>query len=285
VVSGSARVAVAQLRIDEGDVAANDARCRVAVAEAVASGADLLVLPECALTGYRYTDRDDAFGAAIPRDDARLVGLADTAVATDITVVVGFLERAGDLLHNSAAVLGADGAVHLVRKTHLPVLGADRFVMPGDRLGPVIDLPFGRLGVAICYDFRFPEVCRTLALAGADVVAVPVNWSTDVAVMAEHVVATRAVENRVYVAVADRAGVVDGVEHLGATQVVDPGGTRLTESLGCERDVAVTTVAIDPAAARAKSTVFTAGTFEIDVIADRRPELYRTLTQEQSTDA
>jgi hypothetical protein len=67
--------------------------------------------------------------------------------------------------------------------------------------------------------------------------------------------------------------------------VVDPGGTRLTVPLGCERDVAVTTAAIDVAAARAKSTVFAPGTFEIDVIADRRPELYGTLTQEQSTDA
>ena len=197
------------------------------------------------------------------------------------------------MLHNAAAVLGADGAVHHVRKTHLPVLGADRFVTAGHRLGPVVDTPFGRLGVAICYDFRFPEVCRTLALGGADVIAVPVNWSTDVAVMAEHVVATRAVENRVYVAVADRAGTAAGVEHLGASQVVDPSGTRLGAPLDAQLDVAVATVAVDLGAARAKATVFDPGAFEIDVFADRRPELYEALvhppghptTEEHSDDA
>jgi predicted amidohydrolase len=293
VVSAPVRIAVAQLRIDEGDLEGNAARCGTAVAEAAASGADLLVLPECALTGYRYDTREDAHEAAIALDDPRLLHLAESAATSGVTIVVGFLERNGAVLHNCAAVLGADGAVHHVRKTHLPVLGADRFVSAGHRLGPVVDTPFGRLGVAVCYDLRFPEVCRVLALGGADVIAVPVNWSTDVAVMAEHVVATRAVENRVYVAVADRTGVADGVEHLGASQVVGPDGTRLTAALDPARVVAVATVAVDLHAARTKATVFTPGAFEIDVFADRRPELYGSLshpachptTEEQSDHA
>ena len=165
------------------------------------------------------------------------------------------------------------------------MLGADRFVTPGEQLGPVVDTPAGRIGVAICYDFRFPEVARALALGGADVIAVPVNWSTDVAVLADHVVPTRAVENRVFVAVADRAGVVDGVEHLGASQVVDPSGTRLTSPLDPQEKVAVTTTTVDLDLARTKSTVFEPGAFEIDVFADRRPDLYGALTQEQTHDA
>jgi predicted amidohydrolase len=165
------------------------------------------------------------------------------------------------------------------------VLGADRFVVPGDRLGPIVGTRFGRIGVAICYDFRFPEVCRALALGGADVVAVPVNWSSDVAVMAEHVLPARAIENRVFVAVADRAGRADGVQHLGASQVVAPTGARLTAPLDPQREVAVATVAVDLAAARTKATVFEPDEFEIDGFRDRRPELYGALTQEQSDDA
>jgi predicted amidohydrolase len=135
------------------------------------------------------------------------------------------------------------------------------------------------LGVAICYDFRFPEVSRALALAGAEVIAVPVNWSTDVGVFADHVVATRAIENRVFVAVADRSGTAEGVEHLGASQIVDPTGNRLTEPLERNRDTAVALATIEPASARTKATVFERGSFEIDVLTHRRPELYTALTQ------
>jgi predicted amidohydrolase len=279
------RLAVAQLRISEGAVDDNAARCHEAITIAAGDGAALVVLPECALTGYRFATRKDTCEAALVRDDPRLCGLVDAATSLGIAVVVGFLERAGDQLHNTAGVFGADGVAHRVRKTHLPVLGADRFVTPGDRLGPVVDTPFGRLGVAICYDFRFPETCRALALEGADVIAVPVNWSTDVAVLAEHVVPTRAVENRVFVAVADRAGAVDDVVHLAASQIVDPSGARLTQPLDPGLDVAVATVDVDLVAARTKATVFLPGEFEIDVFADRRPEIYRALTEEQSTDA
>lgn len=191
-----------------------------------------------------------------------------------VTVVVGFLERAGDTLANSAAVLTPDGVATIVRKTHLPVLGADRFVVSGDRIGPVIDAPFGKLGVAICYDFRFPEVCRSLALGGAELIAVPVNWSSAVTVLAEHFVPVRAVENRVFVAVADRAGTADGRSYLGASRVVDPDGTVLTAPLDARCEHAVATTVVDLERARTKATLFEPGEFEIDVFAHRRPDLY-----------
>jgi predicted amidohydrolase len=284
-VSSRVVVAVAQLEVEEHAVDANVARCHRAVVDASARGAGLVVLPECAMTGYRYDCREEVCAAALAPTDARLAGLADAAVALGVTVVVGYLERAGDALHNTVAVLGADGRTHRVRKTHLPQLGADRFVVAGDRLGELVDTPAGRIGVAVCYDFRFPEVTRSLALAGAEVVVVPVNWSAEVAVLAEHVVAARAVENRVFVAVADRTGTVGGVEHLGESQVVDPSGVRLTAPLDPATPVAIATAALDLEQARTKATVFDAGTFEIDVFADRRPELYGALAQEQCDDA
>ncbi len=268
-------VAVGQLQIGEGDVDANARRCARALDDAAAAGADLLVLPECALTGYQFAlatrqRRRRRSPATMPGCSA----LGDAVVRLQVTVVVGFLERAGDTLANSAAVLTADGVATIVRKTHLPVLGADRFVVPGDRIGPVIDAPFGKLGVAICYDFRFPEVCRSLALAGAEVIAVPVNWSSAVTVLAEHFVPVRAVENRVFVAVADRAGTADGRSYLGASRVVDPDGVVLTAPLDgrCEHAVAIAAVDLDRA--RTKATVFEPGEFEIDVFAHRRPDLY-----------
>jgi predicted amidohydrolase len=284
-VASDAVVAVAQLRTEEFETERNVDRCRTAIAEAAAAGAGLLVLPECALTGYRYDSAAAAGAVALAADDDRVRGIGDLASEAGMAVAVGYLERTDDALHNTVAVSTPGRRAVRVRKTHLPVLGADRFVRPGRRLGHVVDTPAGRVGVAVCYDFRFPEVSRALALSGAEIVAVPVNWSTDVAAFAEHVVPTRAIENRVFVAVADRAGVVDGVEHLGASQVVDPAGRRLTPPLDPHRDVAVRVATVDLAHARAKATVFEPGAFEIDVFADRRPELYAALTQEQCDDA
>ena len=72
-------------------------------------------------------------------------------------------------------LVGPDGLIGSYRKTHLPFLGVDRFVIPGDEL-QVFDTALGRIGLIICYDLRFPEVTRTLALQGADLVALPTNF-------------------------------------------------------------------------------------------------------------
>ena len=144
-----------------------------------------------------------------------------------MTTVVGFLEATQSGYRNSAAVLTADGRTVVVHKTHLPHLGADRFAEPGARIGPVVDSPFGKLGVAICYDFRFPEVCRSLALAGAEIIAVPVNWSTAVTVLAEHFVpVARGREPRVHRRREPRRPRRRS-EFFGSSQIVAPCGQAL----------------------------------------------------------
>lgn len=88
------------------------------------------------------------------------------------------LRGAGDdgSLYNSAAVVGPDGLLAVYRKTHL----WDReklWFTPGSEPPPVVETPFGRIGVAVCYDLDFPELTRGLALAGADLIALPANLS------------------------------------------------------------------------------------------------------------
>ena len=83
------------------------------------------------------------------------------------------------------------------RKTHLPFLGVDRFTVPGDEL-PVFDTPLGRIGLEICYDLRFPEATRTLALAGADIVAHPTAFPVEARIQTELITVARAAENRIY---------------------------------------------------------------------------------------
>ncbi len=109
---------------------------------------------------------------------------------------------------------------------------------------------------------------------GAEVIAVPVNWSSAVTVLADHFVPVRAVENRVFVAVADRAGATGGTSFLGASRVVGPDGTALTAPLNPCQEHAIAVTAVDLELARTKATVFEPDGFEIDVFAHRRPDLY-----------
>ena len=109
----------------------------------------------------------------------------------------------------------------------------------------------------------------------------PVNWSSAVPVLAEHFVPVHAVENRVFVAVADRAGSTADTAFPGASRVVGPDGTRLTAPLAAERDHAVATATVDLARARTKATVYEPGGFEIDAFAHRRPDLYGSFHPDQ----
>src|SRR5262249_58464780 len=109
------------------------------------------------------------------------------------------------------------------RRTPLPFLGVDRFVVPGDAL-PVWDTSLGRIGVEICYDLRFPEVTRTLALKGADIVCHPTNFPMAARIQTEVITTARAAENRIYLLTANRVGNERRGEVCGWGQSGDPYG-------------------------------------------------------------
>ena len=125
----------------------------------------LVVFPELCLNGY---DLHTVGDTALNLDGPELATVADVARAARSTVVVGFAERDGDRVANSAAVLSADAArLHVYRKTHLFGSERDAFVTGGELSVAHAD---GRaLGPMICFDMEFPEVARTLAARGTDV--------------------------------------------------------------------------------------------------------------------
>lgn len=271
-----ARVAVAQIECVLGDARANVAACVAAVDEAGAAGAELVVLPECALTGYVFDGLDEATAAALSLNGPELGALRAHCRERSLLVVVGLLERLDDVLHNTALLIGPEGRdLGVYRKSHLPLLGVDRFVMPGGDVAPaVFATPIGRIGLNICYDIRFPESARRLALAGADIVAHPANWPVEAAILAEHFCPTRACENRVVLAVANRGDAERGSEFVGRSQIVAADGEVLVRA---ERGPAVLTADVDLGQARAKRIVREAGRYETDLFGDRRPELYGAL--------
>jgi predicted amidohydrolase/dienelactone hydrolase len=272
-------IAVAQLAIAIGEPDANRQAAAAAVAKAAAAGARLVVLPELCDSGYVFgDDAEKAFAEAeslaAPADDSvTLRQWRSLAAEHHVVIVGGFCERGDDgRLHNSAAVVDASGTRSVYRKAHL--WDKEKLVFtPGDEQPPVVDVEFGRVGVVICYDLEFPEWVRLPALAGADLIAAPVNWPAashpDGERPAEVVKAqAAAATNGVFVAVADRCQDERGVSWISGSLIADPEGYPLAGPVLADHPELLI-AACDLPRARDKAL---AG--DNDLFADRRPALY-----------
>ena len=230
--------------------------------------ADLYVLPELALSGYVFESREEARGLAQTPDGEEFGVVDRLARERSATVVIGFAELAGERLYNSSLMIGPDGSRTVYRKVQLFCDEKTHFD-PGDRAPSVVESGGVRLGMMICFDWIFPEVARTLALGGADVLCHPTNL---VLPYCQDAMITRCVENRVFALTANRVGTESragqSFTFTGASQIVTPKGERLARAGIDTEEVIVAD--IDPAMARNKAV-----TEVNDVLGDRRPELYR----------
>jgi predicted amidohydrolase len=275
------KIAGVQMDCLLGDVDANLQRIRAGLRDAASRGARLVIFPECALSGYCFHSREEA----MPHTQL-LPGPASDVLAADcarlgVFAIVGLLERGSQgELFNSCLLAGPGGLVGSYRKIHLPLLGVDRFVTPGDRPFAVHDLDGLRVGVNICYDGSFPESSRVLALLGADLIVLPTNWPTGARTTVK-VSAVRAMENNVYYAAVNRIGEERGFRFIGQSRIIDPSGELLAEAAGDNEDLLLAD--IDPARARQKRVVKIPGEYEIDRFGDRRPEMYGPITHQRGS--
>jgi predicted amidohydrolase len=267
-------IAAAQFGPVLGDVEANRDAAARAVREAAAAGAALVVLPELSDSGYVFTGPDEARGLATPAADSpTLRQWQKLAAAAGGTIVGGFCELGDDgLLYNSAALVDASGTRAVYRKAHL--WDREKLIFtPGTGAPPVVDLPYGRVAVMICYDLEFPEWARLAALDGADLIAAPVNWPA-----APYPAGERPAEvikaqadasvNGVYVVVADRCGRERGVDWISGSVIVGPDGYPLAGPVLADR-AEVLVADCDLAATRDKRI-----NSRNDLLGDRRPDLY-----------
>jgi predicted amidohydrolase len=243
-LSRPVRIGVAQYEPHVGDVAGNRAAAVAWARRATAEKVDLLVLPELASSGYVFASEAEAAASAEDPDRGDIV-TALTAVCAEsgMHCVVGVNERAGDVRHNSAVLVGPQGRVATYRKLHL-FNDEQSWFQPGGEL-PVVDLPFGRVGMIICYDLWFPEAVRALALAGAEVVAVPTNWVSsfkrtvyDAAgyCQGDIVAMASAAQNGVVMACADRVGLERSVQFLGCSVIVGADGWPVAGPAGPDEE-------------------------------------------------
>ncbi|MBV8943540.1 MAG: hypothetical protein JO240_17590 [Solirubrobacterales bacterium] len=275
------RIACQQLAPELLDLEANRRDSTAAIRDAVASGADIVVLPELVTSGYVFESSDEAASVAITSEHSIFHDWAtELSRAPDRSPIAvgGFCERGEDgLVYNSAAVVDRSGITAVYRKAHL----WDReklFFEPGADVPPIIDTPFGRIGVLICYDLEFPEMTRGLALAGADLIAVPTNWPLSEWPGGEHppevvIAMATARVNRVFVACCDRTGTERGQAWTAGTSVIDEAGWIVAGGRG-------TAAVADVDLNRARSKSFTG---LADAFEDRRPDVYEAAARSRTS--
>ena len=215
------RVAVAQIEPRLGEVERNLETCLSRLAEAAGAGAELIVLPECAIPGYMFDSAAEALDSPRRSPGRRPRRWQRSAVASASMSSAASSSATATASTTPPCSSGRTVSIGTYRKTHLPYLGVDRFAVPGDGLR-VFDTPLGRIGLEICYDLRFPEATRTLALQGADIVAHPTAFPVEARIQTELITVARAAENRIYLLTANRVGKERRGEFCGWSQIVDP---------------------------------------------------------------
>lgn len=270
------KIAGIQMDVELGEVADNFDRMIVRLREAAAAGAEFVVFPECVLTGYCFDSLAEArpFAESIPGPATQR--FAEVCRELDVHVVFGLLEDdSRDGVFNATALVGPEGLIGSYRKVHLPYLGVDMFSTPGDREFAVHSAGDLRVGMNICYDASFPEGARALTLLGADIIALPTNWPPGAENTAAHAINTRAQENGIYYIAVNRVGTERGFPFIGSSRICDPFGSTLASA--DHQDEAIIYAEVDFARARNKRYEREAGKHAIDRLADRRPEMYRSV--------
>jgi predicted amidohydrolase len=257
------RVAVVQTHPVFGETEANIERALALVADV---RADLFVLPELCTSGYNFTSTGEALSLAESAEGSTFRAMAAFARRKSAYIVYGFAEKA-DRLYNSCALVGPHGLVGIYRKVHL--FAREKLIFaPGNLSFPVFDLPFGRVGMMICFDWIYPESARTLTLKGAHLIAHPSNL---VLPHCPDAMVVRCLENGIFAVTADRVGREDrggvNLRFIGTSEIISPQGEILAR-LDSEKE-GVGVVEIDLARANTKRV-----TELNDLLRDRRPDQY-----------
>jgi len=235
-------VATVQFEPIIGDRAGNLAAIERLAKAAKTQGAEIVVLPELADSGYTFRDGDEvaALAGPVPGGPSAET-LRRLAEEFGLYIVSGIAEQDGDRFYNSALLCGPEGYIGKYRKLHL-WNNENRLFRKGDLGLPIFDLPFGRIGIAICYDGWFPETFRQLALAGAELVCVPTNWVPMAGAeglpepMANILHKAAAHTNGLYIACADRIGIERGQSFIGRSLIVGPQGWPISGPASADRE-------------------------------------------------
>ncbi len=267
-------VALAQISCKIGDNEHNLDVMKRNIKQAKNQGANLIVFPELALTGYVCRDTLYELAEPVPEGES-IRRLAEIAKKEAIHVVFGALERsekAHATLYNTAVLLGPNGFIGKYQKMHLPthsVFEEKRYFRPGYQT-PVFETEIGKLGLIICYDVFFPEITRLLRLKGSQLI-ICISASPGVRrTFFETLTAARAIENTAFLVYVNLVGVENGLQFWGGSRIVAPNGKITSQAKYDEEDLIIGK--IDYADLKQTETF-------VPTLRDLRPELFILLKE------
>lgn len=236
---------------------------------AAGSGCDLLLVPECSITGYNQP-LATMQQVALESDGETSNAIASICRQHSIAIAHGFAEQANGSYYNCVQIINASGQqVAAYRKTHLWGDLDRTLFTPGDSLSPVVKLNGWNIGLLICYDVEFPESARALALQGAELILVPTGLMQPWRDVAEKVVPVRAYENQLYIAYCNYCGAEDNIIYEGRSCIAGPDGADLARA---EKEPALLTATL-------KKSAIAECRAALPYHRDRLPELYTIVTE------
>jgi predicted amidohydrolase len=232
--------------------------------KAGALGSDLIIFSEMFTSGYNI-GRETTHRLAEVNNGATAEFVIDIARKSGIAVLYGYPERDRENIYNSAQLIDAAGQRSCnYRKTHLFGDIERSTFAAGDCNSPVFELNGMKMGVLICYDVEFAENVRSLAMAGADFVAVPTALMHPYSLVPEKLIPTRAYENQVFVAYANRCDIEQELDYTGLSCIVGPDGSDLARA---GKEQTLITASLDLSLLQQSRSINTQ-------LADRRPSIY-----------
>ena len=254
------KAAAIQFNIKQGDVDANLDYVRAALKRAADQGAQLAVLPEMWSSGFAYKNLNEL----AMRTEGIVEELLVLSGQLKLVICGSMPEPNGDKVFNTASVMDNGRLAGVYRKLHLfSLLGEDKAFSGGNQW-LLADTSLGKLGVIICYDLRFPELTRRLALEGAQIICVPAQWPKPRQEHWRTLLRARAIENQLYLVSANACGQVGKLDFFGMSMIINPKGEVLAEAGEDEREIV----------AELDMQVMDDWRAQIPCFNDRKPECY-----------
>ena len=249
-----------QFNVKQGDVDANLAYVREALCRAAGEGANLAVLPEMWSSGFSYRNLNEL----AQRTAGIVEELMELSRELKLVICGSMPEPHGEKVYNTIHLLDNGTLAGVYRKLHLfSLLGEDKAFDGGDSW-LLADTSIGKVGVIICYDLRFPELSRRLAVEGAQVICVPAQWPKPRQEHWRTLLRARAIENQLFVVSCNACGPIGKLEFFGMSMIINPKGEVLAEAGEEEQEILA---ALD-------LQVMADWRAQIPCFNDRRPEYY-----------